>query len=148
MLIRYRSNNSGGRWWLKDADWYKLEKAGWTVAWQKDEKSSGFFKKEPDENGEIRWLGALAVAATFEAETPADAMRSFEKATGQDVSNEGCNCCGPPHAFTWGGKEYDEVNDVDIDTGIPYGYASGEGCLYYLFPNKEIKSLREMLEED
>ncbi len=26
--IEYSSNNSGGDWWLKDEDWFALEKAG------------------------------------------------------------------------------------------------------------------------
>lgn len=31
--VTYSSNNSGGGWWLKDEDWLKLERAGWTVLW-------------------------------------------------------------------------------------------------------------------
>lgn len=32
-FISYDSNNSGGRWWLKDEDWKALEDAGWHVDW-------------------------------------------------------------------------------------------------------------------
>ena len=33
MLVTYKSNNSGGGWWLDDKDWKALEKAGWHVIW-------------------------------------------------------------------------------------------------------------------
>lgn len=77
-----------------------------------------------------KWLGTLAKEASLECETPGDAMRSFERATGQDVTDEGCNCCGCPHYFRWEG-----------------GSASGDGCLEYLHPGKKIpKSLRDAIE--
>lgn len=123
MNVRYRSNNSGGSWWLKDKDWTALEQAGWKVEWAKDEPNRSFIK-------DGRYMGALAVAASFECETPGDAMRSFEAATGQNVSDEGCNCCGAPHPFSWDG-----------------GYASGEGCLEYLYPDADRpKNLRDAIE--
>ena len=101
MIIEYDSNNSGGDWWLKDEDWYNLEKAGWKIDWYKDEKDILGKKRE-------RWLGALARGAEKEFNTPKEAIIEFEKITGQDASAEGCNCCGPPHSFSWGdGDEYD-----------------------------------------
>jgi len=79
-----------------------------------------------------RYLGAMAKYATLECETPGDAMRSFEKVTGQKVTDEGCGCCGAPHSFSWEG-----------------GFASGEDCLQYLHPGKKIpKSLREAVESN
>lgn len=30
MYVEHYSNNSGGHWWLEDADWKNLEAAGWT----------------------------------------------------------------------------------------------------------------------
>ena len=65
MMVEYSSNNSGGGWWLKDKDWFALEKAGWTVAWIKDEKPLKMGGKTytfgmGDKDG--RWLGALASA--------------------------------------------------------------------------------------
>ena len=124
MKIEYTSNNSGGSWWLKDADWLNLEKAGWAVEWAKDIKSDYF---HADENG--RWLGALAKRCSKDFNSPADAMREFEKITSQDVSDDGCNCCGAPHEFSWDG-----------------GYASGSDCLQYLFQNAP-KTLREAAEK-
>ena len=80
MKVEYSSNNSGGYWWLKDEDWYALEKAGWEVKWK----------------GE-RWLGALASRAEKDFPSLKEAIMEFEKVTGQQASDEGCNCCGPPH---------------------------------------------------
>lgn len=111
MKIEYTTNNSGGGWWLKDKDWDALSAAGWDVEWY----------KQP-------FLGAKATAATKEFETPADAMREFEKLTGSDVCDEGCNCCGAPHSFSWVG-----------------GSASGEGCLQHLYENAPT-TLREAAE--
>ena len=112
MIVKYRANNSGGYWWLSENDWRALENSGWVVNW--------LGKK---------WLGTLAREASFECETPADAMRSFESATRQDVSYGGCNCCGCPHFFEWDG-----------------GYAGGDDCLAYLYPDKGKMTLREAYE--
>jgi hypothetical protein len=129
MLVKYDSNNSGGRWWLSDEDWFALEKAGWKVDWVKDQEERFFHKK-----GQERWLGALAKNAEKEFETPGQAMREFEKITGQTVSDEGCNCCGAPHSFSW-------------DVGDKWGYASGEDCLSYMYKNVP-QSIRDMCSEE
>jgi hypothetical protein len=129
MLIRYSTNNSGGRWWLKDNDWYALEKAGWKVEWIKDEPVGMFHKA-----GQDRWLGALAKYASKEFETPGEAMREFEEVAHQTVSDEGCNCCGAPHSFSW------ENNGC-------YNYASGEDCLSYMY-NDVPRSLRDACSDE
>ena len=112
MKINYNSNNSGGSFWLSDEDWENLEDAGWVI----------------DHTGDF---GGIPTVASIEAETPAEAIRGFEKITKQDVSDEGCNCCGPPHSFSWDG-----------------GYASGESILSILHPNKDTNlSKRQLLEQ-
>jgi hypothetical protein len=111
MKIEYTSSLSGGEWWLSDDDWKKLEAAGWTVEWGKE-----------------RWLGALAKRASKDFDNVGDAIREFEKVTGQKASDEGCPCCGAPHSFSW----EDE-------------YASGNDCLEHLYA-KVPKSLREATE--
>ncbi len=130
MKVEYRSNNSGGCWWLKDEHWRALEAAGWEVGWYRDKKP------EPGliPLGE-RWLGALANEASKEFETPAEAMREFERVTGLKVTEEGCGCCGPPHAFEWpeGKNKYG-------------GYASGSDCLAFLFEGVPAMGLREAYE--
>lgn len=84
MLIKYISNNSGGSFWLEDKDWKALEKAGWEVEWEKE-----------------RFLGTLAMSAKKEFNTLKEAIEEFENITGQDATDEGCSCCGPPHEFMW-----------------------------------------------
>ena len=102
MEIEYSSNNSGGSWWLKDEDWKALEAAGW-------------------------WVG-LAKCAKKDFTTVKEALEEFERITGENVSDEGCNCCGAPHSFFWEG-----------------GYCSGEDCLQYLYSNVP-SNLREAVE--
>jgi hypothetical protein len=95
MKIEYSSNNSGGRWWLSDDNWKALEASGWKVAWCKDEKPikiGEYTMKNADENG--RWIGALAKKASKDFENVGDAIREWEKITGLEASDEGCNCCG------------------------------------------------------
>lgn len=161
MKVKYSSNNSGGDWWLTDEDWRRLEEAGWEVEWGRvyfcHGKYVSAWQKAPpgkptpcaegtaceghrlyDSYAEAvaagdgaRWLGALATRASVEAEDMGTAIREFERITGQEASDEGCNCCGAPHSFSADGE-----------------YLSGEDSLPYLFPGKTIpKSLREALEE-
>lgn len=152
MKVRYKSNNSGGSWWLTDENWEALRNAGWTIEdydYLKAEHEQAL-KNDPEAfdstrffNGEKRYLGALASAAFKNFETPGEAMREFEKLTGLDVSDEGCNCCGAPHAFEWG-----RAVDDTLPEEAEYGYVSGEGCLKYLFPGKKLlKSLRQAMED-
>lgn len=131
MLVKYNANNSGGNWWLKDEDWFALEKAGWKVDWKKDE---AFYQTHGLINSDGRYLGALATSAEKQFETPGAAMREFEDITGQSVDDEGCNCCGAPHNFSWG-------------EGDKFGYASGENCLQYMY-KRVPKSLRDASQEE
>jgi hypothetical protein len=145
MIIQYDSNNSGGGWWLKDKDWKNLEKKGWKVFWKKDEKPLIIGGRESnlncaDEDG--RWLGALATSAQKDFPSPGDAIREFEKITKQDASDEGCNCCGPPHSFHWGRA----VRDYNGPEDAEYGYSSGSENLQHLY-DKVPKNLREAVEE-
>jgi hypothetical protein len=153
VLVEYNSNNSGGRWWLSDADWSALEAAGWRIKWARLEylytpdkrsherdadgfpvmveagKGNSDWPSLRSSSKDGRWLGALAQKAYKHFDTPADAMREFELITGQDVTDEGCNCCGAPHSFKWDG-----------------GYASGEDCIAHMYGDSAPKSLREAAE--
>jgi hypothetical protein len=95
--LNYNSNNSGGDWWLSDEDWLKLEAAGWTVEWFKEQKD-GFLRK-----GE-RVLGALASSASKDFESPDAGIEEWQEIIGQDPWEEGCNCCGAPHSFSYEDK--------------------------------------------
>lgn len=166
MRVEYSSNNSGGSWWLKDADWKALEDAGWVVEWGKLDFCHSKYRlsivgesvapntcavemrtnpngrefeyntckghrhaasyAEMVESG-ARWLGALATAAHKDFPTLADAVREWEQVTGQDASDNGCGCCGPPHSFS--------SDD---------GYASGDDIAGVLYPEAAGLSAREM----
>lgn len=98
MRVEYSSNNSGGGWWLSDDDWKALENAGWKVNWVRNQPEGPFHR-----NGEDRWLGGLARDATLYGATMREAIDSFELATAQSSAALGCNCCGPPHNFSFYG---------------------------------------------
>ena len=142
-LIKYDSNNSGGSWWLKDKDWYALEAAGWTVEW--GVPGEGLFgdEEDPDHPGKARWLGGLARAASKRVETFAEGILNFEEVTGQSASDEGCNCCGPPHSFQF----YPTGHDNDNDYGSRE-YASGEDVCGVLYGADAPTTLREALERN
>lgn len=155
MNIRYSSNNSGGNWWLSDANWKALEDAGWYVQWggkwfcfskfslqqrpegianicasKKDCKGHRRYQSYSDALSGTRYMGALATDAVKDFDVIADALREFEALTGQTVTDEGCNCCGAPHSFEW------------TDAAGKWHYVSGDECLDLLY-NKPPKSLRE-----
>lgn len=90
----YESNNSGGRWWLEDEDWKRLEEHGWEVRWFNNDE---FYKRDVDSDG--RWLDALASSASKEFHSENGAIAEWERIAGQYYSAEGCECCGPPHGF-------------------------------------------------
>jgi hypothetical protein len=125
MLITYDSNNSGGRWWLKDEDWLALEEAGWKVDWAKDwpndrinygdykksgrdtveETIPGSKKKRVVESPD-RYLGALAREASKEVASFREGIAEWERITGEDATALGCSCCGTPHSFSSNAGEY------------------------------------------
>jgi hypothetical protein len=91
MKIRYTGSFYGGSGWLSDEEWGNLEVAGWVVEWD-----------------------AYPRCAIKEFDNVGDAIREFEKVTGEDASKEVCSCCGGIHSFWWQG-----------------GSASGKECIPY-----------------
>jgi len=89
---RYDSNNSGGSFWLNDADWHALADGGWFVFWAKDNRPEYL-----DKDG--RYMGQLATGAFAPLMTEDEAINSFRALTSQNPYAEGCECCGPPHNF-------------------------------------------------
>ncbi len=162
--VEYSSNNSGGSWWLTDADWKALEDAGWTVVWGGQDfchsKFGAFLSREnraPNTCAEEeckghrryqsyaeaiasgddgRWLGALAKEASKDFPSLADAIREWEQLTGKEASDNGCSCCGPPHSFS------------TTDEAGEWQYASGDEIVGCLYPRVAGKSMREIAEED
>lgn len=120
MYVEYRSNNSGGGWWLSDAHWKALEAAGWKIAWASLDNlyekggyvldDDGMPKlvpagRERQKKGEVRFMGALATRAYRAGLSLRDAAAEWERITGQDSTDGGCPCCGQPHNFA----EYDDA---------------------------------------
>lgn len=142
-VLVYSSNNSGGSWWLTDESWAALEDAGWVVHWQHPhEQAHGDVVHEvteytrfgghhhsyehelivverPDfETGE-RWLGALAQSAALATTDPEAGIAQWEAVTGMSSTEEGCNCCGEPHNFTFydadGKRRYSSIEVVQTE---------------------------------
>lgn len=115
-LLEYSHNNSGGRWWLSDQNWTELETNGWTVRWFETDE---FYKERVDEDG--RWLGALATDASKRFASADEGVREWSSLTGERASDVGCNCCGPPHSFTWkdddGTTKYGSAEVVETSLG-------------------------------
>ena len=140
MLVKYTSNNSGGRWWLSDEDWIALEQAGWNVNWMGPKKSGSLFHgkgksfKEADKN---RWLDAVAREATKDFPFAELAIREWESITHQSATDEGCNCCGPPHMFNW----TDDKGDAH--------YVDGDDCCSYLYgtTTEDLRSACDKIEQ-
>lgn len=149
MCVRYNTNNSGGSYWLTSDDWQKLRDAGWRLEdWGNAYYENG--NSIADESGlpKVKYEADVynAVGGYKMFNTIQEAISEFEELTGQDVSDEGCNCCGPPHSFTWG---------RDIITRLPkeelheqdYNCASGEDLLKYMYDSETANlSKRELLE--
>ncbi len=112
MKVEYDSNNSGGDWWLDDKDWLALSEAGWSVEWYGGRKPK---KKDLREGNVTRFLGALASTATRVGLTLGEAIKEWERVTGQLSNALGCDCCGTPHHFT----AYDDEGNV-VDSYSPY----------------------------
>lgn len=125
-ILTYSSNNSGGSWWLEDSDWDALEAAGWVVHWHHDADdpshehadasewagishshaySDRLVAVEKPTSDAFRWLGALAKSASKATDDPDAAIAEFESLTNQSADDEGCNCCGPPHNFSFTDSE-------------------------------------------
>ena len=98
MIVEYSSNNSGGSFWLDEKDWKALERAGWV--------------RDTDH----------IYRATREGLTLREAIEEFESVTGQYSNALGCNCCGPPHNFTFEGDngEYEYYSPSQPRYGEPY----------------------------
>lgn len=147
ITVKYSTNNSGGSYWLNESDWKALQDAGWLIMdWDNAVyDSTGHYLA--DENG----LPTTSKPADLDTAHYAykkfksikDAIEEFEQLTGEDVSAEGCSCCGPPHSFTWGRDIIvrNPVNEQD------YHYASGEDLLEYMMDVNTTLSKRQLLEK-
>jgi len=91
--VTLSQNNSGGSFWLKDADFDALVADGWV---------------ESDPSLSVGMWGRVAGDLTLDVPVEAEAAAitiakiEFQRVTGQDPDDEGCNCCGPPFDFSCG----------------------------------------------
>ncbi len=146
IIVEYSTNNSGGSYWLKKADWQALQEAGWLIMDFNNATYGANGNHVPDKDG----LPTVSHPAELENahyaykkfDTIQDALGEFESLTGQDVSEEGCNCCGAPHSFVWG---RDVVVHKPVDEQ-DYNYASGEELLDLSKSSRFDKLKRELLE--
>ena len=89
--IAYGEQNSGGRWRVPDEGWGRLRSRGWAVHMPSHTATKRFDSPSEDE--------AFRSAAS-----------EWEAATGLDVTDPGCDCCGPPHSF-WVDEVHEEAQD-------------------------------------
>lgn len=112
--IEYTSRNSGETWFLDDREWEALARAGWDV--------------EASAN-----KAQITISASSAREALTDAIHAWERVTGCQASNPGCDCCGPPHNFS-------TFSDGSLE------YASGDGVAELLTGLEDL-SYREALEQ-
>lgn len=100
IMVEYRSNNSGGSWWLDDKDWMALEKAWWYVYWWWYCNSYNNRRyNSVEEVWNNRYLGALATSAIIKCSTIEEAIEIFENVTWHYNGERWCSCCWKPHSF-------------------------------------------------
>ena len=126
--VEYNENNNGGRVWLGKELAEKLIADGWKNITTTDHAMFGL------------WTLQKVFVAKNAKEAMTIAIREWEKVTKMDASEEGCNCCGPPHSFSCKKETTDK-------TGWEYyESACGDGCLEYLYPNTPVATKRELIE--
>lgn len=147
--VEYSTNNSGGSYWLDEKDWRGLQDAGWIVM-DRDNAvyEGGNYLAGSNGLPTVSKPADLSQAhyAFKNFKGISEALEEFERITGQNVSDEGCNCCGAPHSFTWGRDiivrlPKERLNEQD------YNFASGEELLDYMYdPSSAHRTKRELLD--
>ena len=139
MKIIYYSHSDWWHWPLSHRDWLNLEENGWDVNWFANMEERPVLIKEFDSlDSDGIWSkvrldifqGVWATSASKDFKSISDAIKDFEKITGQDTSETKPPSL-PPHNFT-------ERNSY-------YSY-SGEGLLKFLFKKHTKKTKRQLLE--
>ena len=120
MKIQYRTNNSGGSYWLNKRHWDALVADGWRI-------HDNGYSREPHD-------ATLDCESDGEDESFLEAVTRWERATGMNASDEGCNCCGPPHTFQL------------ADDGPGWESYSGQSILMLKYPDGPT-SLEDALKE-
>lgn len=119
MKFEFSENNSGGSWWLKREQYEALFAAGWKYEPSAYDKEKGndtkpFFAGGSD-TVPYDWRHGL----TAEFDSMKAAVENWEKATGENFFEEGCNCCGAPYSISSDG-EYMSGDSVDREVVRPW----------------------------
>jgi hypothetical protein len=109
MLYTFSENNSGGSWWLERADYDALRAAGWQEPVAIDGPFAAYF----DEPGvPYAWRHGW----TLECESIRAAVENWEKATGREFFEQGCNCCGAPYSISGSdGDKWEHISGDDAE---------------------------------
>ena len=104
----YSNNNSGGRYWLDAEDYKRLGDLPNTVmiGWPRTDNNGVYHPPPIAKHVDPDWLGwydrpceGRACEVAFFANSMEDVIEQWEQVVGQNVDEEGCPCCGPPHFF-------------------------------------------------
>lgn len=112
MKYKFSENNSGGSWWLNREQYDKLFTAGWEYHATEYDKENKYDTQphldKKDSTVPYGWRHNLV----GEFNSIREAVESFERATGQDFFEEGCNCCGAP--FSIASEDHKEYLSGDV----------------------------------
>lgn len=107
--VEVHFNNSGGRWWLNQADEVGLEKEGFRLS-------------RPDGQWS-RMLGDHINYAFIPCNSMQEGLDAFRRATQYTGRELGCfSCCGPPFSFTFykNGEQQEYWSPSAPDEGSDY----------------------------
>ena len=114
----FHENNSGGDWWLDANDIVALLKTG---KWGLDMDSArGYLDIKRGRNDEEVLLYPFRKFLVGQFNSYEEAVQSWESATGWNVNEAGCECCGNPFDIYSGNAPTGEVkyllNGLDMTT--------------------------------
>ena len=115
-VYEFSENNSGGSWWLSRADYEALFATGWKYEPDEYDIKEGHDKRpfldRKDSTVPYGWRHGLRA----EFSCLRDAVESWERATGRNFFEEGCNCCGAPYSIhSTGDGEYEWISGDSVE---------------------------------
>ncbi len=112
----FEENNSGGHWWLKREDYDKLLANGWTCNIPDTDPRA----KKPWHEGDDVLYGERKYTSK-EFSTIKDAVEDWQRITGRNFWEQGCNCCGAPYEIHDANyKEYITGNHAKTQISPPW----------------------------
>lgn len=115
MKVKFSENNSGGSWWLGRKDYEALFAAGWRYQELESTSYCDYSKPFLDRSSDPVPYG-WRHSTVGEFASLREAVESFERATGKDFFEEGCNCCGAPFSISTDGEnEYEYISGDSVE---------------------------------